>query len=135
MRLDPTGWIHKLMICFSRWPVMNLACLACRTHPSGLVKSSARLMIPGVCFMVTCPSSFHPWTAKNWMSVCPDCPVGLSALIVSVADWLSSCVRVGSSIGRPNSWSADLMHLTGLHQNCWNVTTFICLPNVFAILL
>ena len=42
--------------------------------------------------------------------MCLDLPVGLLALIVSIADWLSLHMGVGSVIGGPSSRSADLMH-------------------------
>ena len=38
--------------------------------------------------------------------------MGLSALMISIADWLSSHVGVGSSIESPDLLSADHMHLT-----------------------
>ena len=89
---------------------MHLACLARRTHPSGLVKSSAGLITPGACFIVMCPLSFQPWTEKKHMPMRLDCLVGLLTLIVSIADWLSSHVGVGSFISSPNSCRTDLMH-------------------------
>ena len=80
-------------------------------HPRGLVELLAGLMTPGVRFIVVCPSFFQPWIAKNLMFMCQDCPVGLFALMISMANWLPSCIGVGSLIGSPSLLSMGCMHL------------------------
>ena len=54
--------------------------------------------------------SFQFWIAKNCISVCLDLPIGFFALMISVADRLSSQTGVGPFSGVPNSDSTDLTH-------------------------
>ena len=96
--------------------------------PSGFVKSLAGLITPAICVMVMSPSSFHPWIAKNQMSMCLDCPVGLSALMISMADLLSLHIGVGASMARPSLSSVEHMCFTSFAA----VTAAIGLPLVEA---
>ena len=86
---------------------MCLACLECDAHPRGFVESSIGLMTPGVCLKVVCWSSFQSCIAKNQMSMWHDLPVGLLALIVSMANLSSLHVGVGSCLGVLSSANTD----------------------------
>ena len=48
--------------------------------------------------------------AKNLTSLCPDLLIGLFALIVLMADWLSLHVRVCPCAGSPGSPDVDCIH-------------------------
>ena len=74
------------------------------------MRSSVGLMIPGMCFIVIIPATFQSCIAKNWMSMCLDRPVGLFALMISIADWLSSYMGFGLLFSTPNSSITDLMY-------------------------
>ena len=94
--------------CLRQWLITHQARWECDAHPSGLVRSPVGLIAPGMCFIAMCPLSFQSWIAKNCTSICLDPPVGLFALMILIADWLSLHACAGPFWGIPDSDNADL---------------------------
>ena len=61
--------------------------------------------------MVIIPASFQSYTIKNQMFICLEHPVGLFALMISIVDWMSLYIGVGSVFSTPSSSITDLTYL------------------------
>ena len=93
---------------------MNLACRACRTHPNGLVRSSAGLITPLMWCIDMSRLSIQSCMAKNLMSICRDLCVGFFEFTMSMVGLLSSYIGVGPSCLKPSSFNTARMNLAVL---------------------
>ena len=60
--------------------------------------------------MVIIPASFQSCIAKNWISLCRYLPVGLLALMILIAGWLSLYIGVGPLFSTPSSSITDRIY-------------------------